>query len=262
MSNSPARLELVAVTGLPPGTRLPLRLGENIVGRDDWVDVPVPSPLVSRRHAVVRVRPGGLVLVRDLASRNGTRVNGTRVDEEVAMGVGDVLELGDVGLRLLEVNRSGGGQGGTDPAQDETSLQGTALAGHDAPTGLLPRLPGPGTEPVDAATGEGPRVPGTVAGAPSRRGLRSGSPPGGAVLTGSAERGGGEPGRPAARRPPGGRPDRRHRLVRLAGAVLVVVAVLLLVLAGSAGILTRLLLLLLAAVGVAVVVRSELVARK
>lgn len=262
MIDSPVRLELVAVTGLPPGTRLPLRLGENVVGRDDWVDVPVPSPLVSRRHAVVRVRPGGLVLVRDLASRNGTRINGTRVDEEVAMGVGDVLELGDVGLRLLEVDRSGGGHGGADPGAEDASLPGTVSAGHDAPTGLLPRLSAPGPGSVDAATGEGPRVPGTVAGATNRRGSRSGSPPGGVVLTGSAARGRAASGRSGAGRPHGARPDRRHRLVRLAGAVLVVVAVLLLVLAGSAGTLTRLLLLLLAAVGVAVVVRSELVARK
>ncbi len=48
---------------------------------------------VSRHHARLRARHGMLVLA-DLDSTNGVRVNGVRV-AEVALGVGDRIEIGD-----------------------------------------------------------------------------------------------------------------------------------------------------------------------
>jgi len=51
---------------------------------------------VSRHHARLRARHGMLVLT-DLDSTNGVRVNGVRV-AEVALGVGDRIEIGDTVL--------------------------------------------------------------------------------------------------------------------------------------------------------------------
>jgi DNA-binding NtrC family response regulator len=61
------------------------------------------DPRVSRRHAVVRQR-GGLPIfeVRDLGSRNGTFVNGQRVEQETLTN-GDLLRVGDT---LLEFGPS------------------------------------------------------------------------------------------------------------------------------------------------------------
>ncbi len=49
-----------------------------LVGRGDDCDLRVEHKSVSKRHCVL-VRTDGLVLLRDLGSTNGTRVNGTRV---------------------------------------------------------------------------------------------------------------------------------------------------------------------------------------
>jgi pSer/pThr/pTyr-binding forkhead associated (FHA) protein len=53
----------------------------------------VPEPSVSRQHAELR-RAGGAWLLRDLGSRNGTRVNGMRVSEEVEVRPGDRVSFG------------------------------------------------------------------------------------------------------------------------------------------------------------------------
>jgi hypothetical protein len=56
---------------------------------------------VSRRHARLQARDGVLVLV-DLDSTNGTRVNGSRI-REVAVGAGDVIEIGDATIAVVAI---------------------------------------------------------------------------------------------------------------------------------------------------------------
>ena len=49
-----------------------------VVGRREYCDVEVRHESLSKRHAVI-VRTDGLLMIRDLASTNGTKVNGQRV---------------------------------------------------------------------------------------------------------------------------------------------------------------------------------------
>lgn len=49
-----------------------------LVGRDSVCDVRLGHKSVSKLHCIL-VKTDGLILVRDLGSTNGTRVNGTRV---------------------------------------------------------------------------------------------------------------------------------------------------------------------------------------
>src|ERR671937_187647 len=49
-----------------------------VVGRKEDCDVRLDHKIVSKKHFVL-VKSDGLLLVRDLGSTNGTRVNGTRV---------------------------------------------------------------------------------------------------------------------------------------------------------------------------------------
>jgi hypothetical protein len=63
-----------------------------IVGRDPTCDLVVTDPTVSRRHAQLTFRDGVWVL-QDLASRNGTAVNGDRVGRMVVHS-GDIVALG------------------------------------------------------------------------------------------------------------------------------------------------------------------------
>ncbi len=63
------------------------------------------DPHISRRHAELR-RQGGRLFVRDLDSRNGTRVNGRRV-EAAELFVGDVLRLGPAVMLVAAVDGPG-----------------------------------------------------------------------------------------------------------------------------------------------------------
>jgi hypothetical protein len=69
------------------------------IGRGADNDLVVADPLVSRHHARIVPRNGRLVL-SDLASRNGTRVNGRAVLEAV-LGAGDRVELGGTIVDVL-----------------------------------------------------------------------------------------------------------------------------------------------------------------
>jgi len=67
-----------------------------IVGRSNTCDVQFDEDerKISRRHCQIRVTEEG-VFIRDLASKNGTFVNGQEIEEETRIGVGDLVNLGD-----------------------------------------------------------------------------------------------------------------------------------------------------------------------
>jgi hypothetical protein len=70
-----------------------------VVGRAPNCDCFVPEECVSRRHAQLW-RDGERWYMRDLGSRNGTRVNGMRVIESVEVRPGDRVSLGGATYRL------------------------------------------------------------------------------------------------------------------------------------------------------------------
>ena len=79
---------------------LELNEGTFAVGRNASCQLSLDDPLVSRRHALFEVGPGG-VTVEDLNSRNGVIVNSHRIDGKVAISVGDRILIGSQELTLL-----------------------------------------------------------------------------------------------------------------------------------------------------------------
>jgi pSer/pThr/pTyr-binding forkhead associated (FHA) protein len=77
-----------------------LLVGPIVIGRDPSCHISDLDPLLSRRHAEFVPRPTGL-LVRDLGSRNGILVNGSKVPERLLTS-GDVVQLGHLQLRYVE----------------------------------------------------------------------------------------------------------------------------------------------------------------
>jgi hypothetical protein len=75
------------------------------IGRSRACGCVVPEPSVSRKHAELR-RAGDRWLLRDLGSRNGTRVNGMRVSEEVEVRPGDRISFGGVPFVLGRPERA------------------------------------------------------------------------------------------------------------------------------------------------------------
>jgi len=93
-------LELGVVGGPDAGGSDPLPRGEVLVGRGPSADVRVRDPDVSRRHALVVVSSAGAT-VRDLASTNGTRLDGVRVGPDpVPLRVDQLLRVGETTLAL------------------------------------------------------------------------------------------------------------------------------------------------------------------
>ena len=64
----------------PSGSSRPYDFSDRaLIGRDEGNDVRIPDPTVSGHHALVMAMPDGTVVVKDLRSANGTRVDGEKV---------------------------------------------------------------------------------------------------------------------------------------------------------------------------------------
>jgi pSer/pThr/pTyr-binding forkhead associated (FHA) protein len=69
-----------------------------LLGRDEDCDVRLDHKSISKLHCVL-VKTDGLLLVRDLGSTNGTRVNGQRV-RRAALLPNDMLSVANVKFRV------------------------------------------------------------------------------------------------------------------------------------------------------------------
>lgn len=82
-----------AVLTLPGGQRIELHEGHYVLGRHLENDIVVNDSNVSRKHAEF-VCAAGEVVVRDLGSTNGTKVNGVAITGEQLLQHGDIINLG------------------------------------------------------------------------------------------------------------------------------------------------------------------------
>jgi pSer/pThr/pTyr-binding forkhead associated (FHA) protein len=85
------RARLVSADGGPP---IDLVKDMTLFGRDEDCDVRLDHKSVSKLHCVI-VNTDGLLLVRDLGSTNGTRVNGQRV-RRAALLPNDTLAIANL----------------------------------------------------------------------------------------------------------------------------------------------------------------------
>jgi len=105
--------EGAASTGLRIAARLddasrtyPLVDGTNIIGRDLGCAVALAAHGVSRQHARLHLASGTAKLA-DLGSKNGTWVNGSRIESPVVLQHGDRLGIGTLTL-TFHVENGGG----------------------------------------------------------------------------------------------------------------------------------------------------------
>lgn len=88
------QVELAVIKGALKGTRFRLNRGEVVIGKAEDADIQIPDSGVSRRHAKLIVDEESIQLV-DLASTNGTFVNGVGVDS-TTLKCDDVIHVGAV----------------------------------------------------------------------------------------------------------------------------------------------------------------------
>ncbi len=89
------KAELVPENGDPP---VPILRDLTVVGRREDCDVIIQHPGISKRHCVL-VKTDGLLVIRDLATTNGTKVKGQRV-RWAALLPDDRISLGGYKLRV------------------------------------------------------------------------------------------------------------------------------------------------------------------
>lgn len=90
------RARLVAVDG---EASIDLVKDLTLLGRDEDCDVRLEHKSISKLHCVI-AKTDGLLLIRDLGSTNGTRVNGQRV-RRAALLPNDTLSVANVKYRVL-----------------------------------------------------------------------------------------------------------------------------------------------------------------
>jgi DNA-binding winged helix-turn-helix (wHTH) protein len=84
---------------------VPLTDGEHIVGRDVECSIVIDATTVSRQHARIAV-VSGTATIEDLASTNGTHVNGVRISAPTRLMPGNEVALGTEVLHVKGRNSS------------------------------------------------------------------------------------------------------------------------------------------------------------
>jgi DNA-binding winged helix-turn-helix (wHTH) protein len=79
------------------GQELPLHDGVNVLGRDGTCDVQIDDPTVSRSHATITLEKTSTT-IEDLASKNGTFLDGVQLIGTAPLAEGQTIVLGDARL--------------------------------------------------------------------------------------------------------------------------------------------------------------------
>ncbi|GAB4110188.1 MAG: hypothetical protein OHK0013_46020 [Sandaracinaceae bacterium] len=118
----PARLVMVSPPA--PGAEFALTRPRLRIGRAEDLEIWVNHRSISREHAELAV-DNGSVVIRDLGSSNGVRINGVET-KQGPLRPGDVIELGQVRFRMV-------GAGEHFQFDAERTMQMDALVGSPAP---------------------------------------------------------------------------------------------------------------------------------
>src|SRR5688572_21939608 len=88
-------------------TVVPFVREEITIGRQEGNTIRLTERNVSRRHARL-LRQNGSVVVEDLGSYNGIRINGEKISGQVAVNAGDLIQIGDYDLAIQTDANAGG----------------------------------------------------------------------------------------------------------------------------------------------------------
>lgn len=88
------------------GYNLPISHWENLIGRSSSSDLKIDNKSVSRNHAIMMRRKDGSWIIKDLSSKNGTVVNGTRLEQgkKYLINTGDEIVFGNVKCNLAAIS--------------------------------------------------------------------------------------------------------------------------------------------------------------
>ncbi|MBA2116477.1 FHA domain-containing protein [Bremerella alba] len=91
---------LQVIRGPSAGKEFKLPVDNFVIGRGDGCHLKPKSDMVSRKHCALAVRDSKLFL-EDFGSKNGTLVNGERVEGTIELKMGDELRVGPLDFLIL-----------------------------------------------------------------------------------------------------------------------------------------------------------------
>jgi hypothetical protein len=91
--DSPPRLRVQSAAGLRAGSAYDLSEGA-VLGRGEQADIQLEDSFASSRHARL-VPQGGVMVLEDLGSTNGTYLNGEALRGPQPLHAGDIIRIGD-----------------------------------------------------------------------------------------------------------------------------------------------------------------------
>jgi Nif-specific regulatory protein len=130
---------LTILTGTRAGTNFPLDpRRQTLIGRGTDCHISLPDPLCSRVHATLTCSADGWV-IRDAESRNGTLVNGQKIDEATIID-GNTVRVGSHEFEFHETEEPPTAKG-DDPQQTQTIVQDMPIAVQESHEDSLAGLP-------------------------------------------------------------------------------------------------------------------------
>jgi pSer/pThr/pTyr-binding forkhead associated (FHA) protein len=125
-------------------TVVPVVREEITIGRQDGNTIRLTERNVSRRHARL-VKENGNLVIEDLGSYNGVRVNGEKINTPTAIKEGDLVEIGDYDLGIQGKFEAGA-------ALKQSTIPPTSKAAVARPATMPPaQAPAPAAPPPPAA---------------------------------------------------------------------------------------------------------------
>jgi pSer/pThr/pTyr-binding forkhead associated (FHA) protein len=93
-------VKLKVLGGAKAGLEISLKKEEFTIGRSSECSLRAGSDAISRKHCVIRLNKS-TIKIADLNSRNGTYVNGERIEQEVTLTSGDEVRVGPLRFVVL-----------------------------------------------------------------------------------------------------------------------------------------------------------------
>lgn len=149
-----ANLRLKVTTGEAAGREL-LVADELVIGREaDGEGQITDDPEISRQHARIARAPDGGWGVEDLGSRNGTFVNGHRIERQELLAAGDAIEVGATRI-VVQVSSPAAAPEAASPAPaPEAEPESGQALGATVVGGAVPPSPLAADEPTEVAEPE------------------------------------------------------------------------------------------------------------
>lgn len=101
------RVKLRVLKGAQAGREVAISVSKFLIGRGEECHLRPRSDAISRQHCVILVQDGQVV-VRDLGSKNGSYVNGQRVEGEQVVRPGDEFQVGPLHFEIAIEQTLGG----------------------------------------------------------------------------------------------------------------------------------------------------------